>query len=94
VAGTSSPSAFAVLRLIISSNFVGRCTGRSAGLAPLRMRCCYPVASAAMCRKNLAGGTGAVRALTIKNYLGQYRPLPPPCPRTGQACALHRARRC
>ena len=26
-----------------------------------------PVASAAMCRKNLAGGTGAARALTIKN---------------------------
>src|SRR5262249_13350255 len=38
VAGTSRPSAFAVLRLMISSNFVGRCTGRSAGLAPLRMR--------------------------------------------------------
>src|SRR5262249_5821304 len=38
VSGTAKPSAFAVLRLIISSNFVGRCTGRSAGLAPLRMR--------------------------------------------------------
>src|SRR5262249_2529355 len=36
--GTVRPSAFAVLRLITSSNFVGRCTGRSAGLAPLRMR--------------------------------------------------------
>src|SRR5262249_3633401 len=31
-----SPSAFAVLRLITSSYLVGACTGRSAGLAPLR----------------------------------------------------------
>src|SRR5712691_1084188 len=36
--GTSSPSAFAVLRLITSSYLVGACTGRSAGLSPLRMR--------------------------------------------------------
>jgi hypothetical protein len=36
--GTSSPSALAVLRLITSSNFVARSTGRSGGLAPLRMR--------------------------------------------------------
>src|SRR5262245_9755239 len=36
VGGTSKPSVFAVLRLIIRSNFVGRCTGKSAGLAPLR----------------------------------------------------------
>src|SRR5262245_1669181 len=34
---SSSPSALAVLRLMISSNFVGRSTGRSAGLAPLRI---------------------------------------------------------
>ena len=32
------PSALAVLRLMISENFVGCCTGRSVGLAPLRMR--------------------------------------------------------
>jgi hypothetical protein len=32
------PSAFAVLRLMISSIFVTCCTGRSAGLSPLRMR--------------------------------------------------------
>ena len=32
------PSAFAVLRLIASSNFVACRTGRSAGFAPLRMR--------------------------------------------------------
>ena len=38
VGGTSSPIAFAVLRLIASSYLVGFCTGRSAGLAPRRMR--------------------------------------------------------
>src|SRR5262249_6325725 len=38
------PSAFAVLRLMISSNFVGACTGRSAGFSPLRMRSIYPAA--------------------------------------------------
>ena len=38
VGGTSRPSAFAVLRLISSSNFVARSTGMSGGLAPLRMR--------------------------------------------------------
>jgi len=37
-AGTSSPSVFAVLRLITSSYLVGACTGRSAGFSPLRMR--------------------------------------------------------
>ena len=36
--GTSRPSAFAVLRLMTSSYFVGACTGRSAGFSPLRMR--------------------------------------------------------
>src|SRR6516165_3365658 len=34
--GTSRPSALAVLRLITSSYLVGRCTGRSPALAPLR----------------------------------------------------------
>ena len=38
IGGTSRPSAFAVLRLITSSYLVGCWTGRSAGLAPLRMR--------------------------------------------------------
>ena len=38
VGGTSKPSAFVVLRLITSSYLVGVCTGRSAGLSPLRMR--------------------------------------------------------
>jgi hypothetical protein len=38
VCGTSSPSALAALRLIANSNLVGCITGRSAGLAPLRMR--------------------------------------------------------
>src|SRR4029078_3498101 len=33
ILGITRPRAFAVLRLITSSNFVGACTGRSAGLA-------------------------------------------------------------
>jgi hypothetical protein len=37
VCGIVSPSALAVLRLITSSNFIGCSTGRSAGLAPLRI---------------------------------------------------------
>src|SRR6516162_3126408 len=36
-----SPRAFAALRLMTSSNFVGRCTGNSAGLAPLRILSTY-----------------------------------------------------
>src|SRR5438445_3284003 len=36
--GTVRPSALAVLRLTTSSNMAGCCTGRSAGLAPARMR--------------------------------------------------------
>jgi hypothetical protein len=35
--GIVRPSAFAVRRLMTSSNFVGCSTGRSAGLAPLRI---------------------------------------------------------
>src|SRR5207248_4744443 len=41
ILGITMPRAFAVLRLITSSNFVGACTGRSAGLAPRRMRLTY-----------------------------------------------------
>jgi hypothetical protein len=37
VGGISRPSALAVLRLMTSSNFVGCCTGTSAGLVPCRM---------------------------------------------------------
>src|SRR6266498_789881 len=44
VAGTSRPSAFAVLRLITNSYLVGACTGRSAGFSPLRMRSTYSAA--------------------------------------------------
>ena len=40
--GTSRPSAFAVRRLITSSNLVGCSTGMSAGLAPMRMRSTCP----------------------------------------------------
>ena len=36
-AGRSRPSALAALRLMISSSFVGCCTGMSPGLAPLRI---------------------------------------------------------
>src|SRR5262245_26706760 len=41
ILGITMPRSFAVLRLITSSNFVGACTGRSAGLAPRRMRLTY-----------------------------------------------------
>ena len=37
VGGTMMPSAFAVFRLITSSNLVGCSTGRSAGFAPLKI---------------------------------------------------------
>src|SRR5262249_51622643 len=37
VAGTSRPSALAVLRLMTNSCLVGACTGRSAGFSPLRI---------------------------------------------------------
>src|SRR5262249_50092239 len=39
--GISSPSAFAVLRLTISSNLVGCSTGRSPGLAPFKILSTY-----------------------------------------------------
>src|SRR5262245_41483183 len=42
--GMVRPSAFAVLRLTISWNLVGSWTGRSPGLAPLRMRSTYDAA--------------------------------------------------
>src|SRR5262249_34570552 len=38
VGGISRSSALAVLRLMTSLNFVGACTGKSAGFSPLRMR--------------------------------------------------------
>src|SRR5262245_58757254 len=38
VGGTSRPSAFAVLRLIVRSILVGNSIGKSPGLAPLRIR--------------------------------------------------------
>ena len=41
---TSRPKALAALRLIVSSKVVGRCTGRSAGFSPLRMRSTYVAA--------------------------------------------------
>src|ERR1700746_2034602 len=44
VGGTVRPSAFAVLRLITNSNFVGCSTGRLAGFVPLRIRSTYEAA--------------------------------------------------
>jgi hypothetical protein len=38
VPGIVSPSAFAVFIFTANSNSVGSCTGKPAGLAPLRMR--------------------------------------------------------
>jgi hypothetical protein len=43
--GTVRPSAFAVFMLTTSSNFVGCSTGRSAGLAPLRILSTYVATS-------------------------------------------------
>src|SRR5262245_7388916 len=40
--GKVRPSALAVFMLIISSTLVACCTGRSAGLAPLRIRLVWP----------------------------------------------------
>src|SRR5262249_38151823 len=42
--GTVKPSAFAVLRLMTSSNMVGCSTGRSAGWAPFRILSTYTAA--------------------------------------------------
>jgi hypothetical protein len=40
----SSPSAFAVLRLTVKSNLFGSCTGKSAGVVPLRIWSTYDAA--------------------------------------------------
>jgi hypothetical protein len=50
VGGTASPRDFAVLALNASSNFVGCSTGRSAGLAPLRIL----TTIVALCRNSAA----------------------------------------
>jgi hypothetical protein len=51
--GIVRPSAFAVFRLITSSNLVGCSTGRSPGLAPFRIRSTYVAA-----RRNKSGMFG------------------------------------
>src|SRR6266851_135619 len=51
--GIVRPSVFAVLRLITSSNLVGCSTGKSAGLAPLRILSTYVAA-----RRNKSGKLG------------------------------------
>jgi len=43
--GMASPSAFAVLRLMARSNFVGSWIGNSPGFSPLRIRSTYPAPS-------------------------------------------------
>src|SRR5262249_31633289 len=53
VSGTVRPSALAVLRLTTSSNLVGCSTGRSAGLAPLRI-----LFTKAAARRNMSAGFG------------------------------------
>src|SRR5262245_14639232 len=50
---TVRPSVLAVFRLMASSNLVGACTGRSAGLAPLRMRSTYEAE-----RRKISEGSG------------------------------------
>src|SRR5450432_2433859 len=44
VGGTVRPRALAVLRLMLSSNLVGNCTGRSPGFSPRRIRSIYAAA--------------------------------------------------
>src|SRR6516162_6235943 len=41
ISGTVRPSALAVFKLMTSWYLVGACTGRSAGVSPLRMRSTY-----------------------------------------------------
>src|SRR4051812_14141670 len=53
VAGTSMPSALAVVRLITSSNLVGCSTGRSPGFAPRRILSTYSAA-----RRNMSVMSG------------------------------------
>src|SRR5262249_5328067 len=50
VGGIVSPRALVVLRLRTSSNFIGCSTGRSAGLAPLRILSTYTAARCCMSR--------------------------------------------
>ena len=53
VGGMSRPSALAVFRLIINSNFVGCSTGMSPGLVPRKILSTYPAA-----RRNKSGKFG------------------------------------
>ena len=59
----------AVFRLITNSNLVGSCTGRSAGLAPLRIPAIYP-------RREYVGAGGlisyATQALDAFRLTGTY----------------------
>ena len=50
--GTSRPRVLAVLMLMTNSNLVGCWTGKSSGLAPLRMRSMYPAASRDNCARS------------------------------------------
>src|SRR6185369_868034 len=52
LSGTSTPIAFADLRLITSSNLVGCSTGSSAGFVPLRIMSTYSAARRYICRRS------------------------------------------
>src|SRR6516164_4206072 len=73
VGGTSSPSAFATLRLIASSNLVGAWTGRSAGLAPPRMRSMYSAARGNVSPKSTPyETTPPSRAMNRNGYTAEH----------------------
>jgi hypothetical protein len=73
--GIERPRALAVLRLMISSNFVGCSTGRSPGLAPLRIYF-LPVGGYASATrvKELANLCGPDRKPLLLLYLGDHDP--------------------
>ena len=61
------PSVLAVLRLMTSSNLVGCCTGKSAGLAPLRI---FPAYSVHHTRDDGARAVGAMMMMTSASASG------------------------
>jgi hypothetical protein len=72
VGGTSRPSALAVLRLMISSYFVGACTGRSPGFSPRSMRSTYDAARRHMSTRSaprrIAARPIAITALVSEGF--------------------------
>ena len=83
--GTVRPSALAVLRLIAISNLVALCTGRSAGLSPLRIRSTYPAA----CRCGSIESTPyEIKPPSTK---AKFRKRPCPLYPRKRTCAVQRA---